>query len=254
MKITIKIGDQTHEVDHEDANVTFEQGLVVTPQASFNTAIENAKNSQKKATETEYKGKIAALGSDDEHFRSIATARGISLDDKNLPVSKDDPELLNRIKQQVIGELVTPLQAKVDTLTDQVVSGRSDRLMNRIHKAAPEAGVKESRLRTIFKGQHPEFIQSVATMFTFDEERDDFYFKDELGNPVYDGANYAGPDKLFVKLRKSDESGDYFEDRKPEGTKFGATGRSGQKTVSSQSMAQGDVDVEKIASGEITVV
>lgn len=253
-KFLVKIGDETQQVDFDA--ITAPEGFVLMPQSQFDSVLTDRVRREKRGWEASLGDPVA----DDEVFKKAAARRGIELDTALKPVAKLDPEKVEQMRTQFDNEVGKPLREELTKYKALAEKGRKERLYAAIQRAAPEAGVKKDRLKSLFGGEVPEFVEKVASLFEYDEERDTHFFKDPAGNPVYadkpvpGGSPYAGPDRLLDHLRKQDADFIYFEDKRPGNSGLNpGGGETRPGVVSRDALSRGEVDLEAVASGKVRV-
>lgn len=81
-------------------------------------------------------------------------------------------------------------------------------LERRILQAAERAGMSRTVLRTIVKGSPPLIVNKLASRFTFDPARDDFFT-----------TSGEGVDQVIAAMKYDPEFAGFFPDRRGAGTK-----------------------------------
>jgi hypothetical protein len=175
---------------------------------------------------------------DDDFFKRAAQKRGIDLGEDLKPVGKLDPEKVKQLQAAWEAEKLEPVLKERDDFRKEADSGRHGNLIRDLLQAAPETGLKPTRLKTIFEGETPEFIERAANAFEWDADRKAWFFKNAVsGQPEYEGAGYAGPRKYLEMLRKRDKDFEYFDDKRPGGSGYDKPGFGGSNTMTRKGFA-----------------
>jgi hypothetical protein len=224
--VKVKVGEDTHELSFDQVELPDGFGIYgpdkppkgFMPQTTFEAELQRRLQGRVKADE---------IIADDDFFKKAAQKRGIQLSEDLKPIGKIDDAHLKQLQSE--------WESEKGGLIGELEQLRRSDLMRSILQAAPEVGIKQERLRSLFDSDYPEFVKEVASRFKYDAERKGFFFEDAQGNPVYStepGASnpYAGPKKLLEMLRQRDVDGLYFEDRRQSGSGFDTNGRSGRTT------------------------
>ncbi len=254
MKLKVKIGEETHEIDREQIEgiVGDEEGkLLIMTQTQFDGTIEGRLSGLK----SKHRTALNEVLDDDNQFKQAALNRGITLDVDLKPVAQISSEDRKKIEDGVRLREVTPLKTKLDSTTTALGKERTGNLHRDLLAAAPGKGVKKESLLTTFS-PIPEFIKTAAGRFKEDEESGEPYFEDKQGNPVIgtDGK-YAPPGDVFDQLRPLDPNFEYFDRVRPKGSGSGdPNAASGSKVVTTEDLQSGDWDPESVVKGETTVV
>lgn len=235
MPFTVRIGEEAHEVEKDAIEVP--DGFVLMTQSALDSTIEG--RVARERSKHEGKASKGELLEDDEFFQQAASKRGIKLGDDLQPVARLSEEQVRQIREQVRAEEVDPLKKDLDTFKKEAEAGRTGNLIRDIMQVAPEVGVKQTRLRTIFEGETPEFIDRIAGRAEWDPDKRTHFFRDGNGNPIYDDSGrYAGPKKYLEMLRKQDTDNVYFEDRRPGSSGFDNGARGGKRTWRTSEIAE----------------
>lgn len=163
-----------------------------------------------------------ALLKDDEFKAAALKSWGVSLEPPKPPEPDVDVE---KLKETLRAELVTPLEQTLKTKDAEVERLRMDRLVRDVVLAASRVGVKKALLQPVAAGHEPPIVAMVKGAFGYDAERAAFFLRDGDGfalssNPTKEKL-HADVDEFFDRWAKDKVNQDLLDQQRQSGAGFG---------------------------------
>lgn len=151
--------------------------------------------------------KVEELIADDTFFKKAAQKRGISLDEEGKVIQTISPEIQRQMREELMEELVKPLQENFETAQKQVQELRQGNLREHFMRLAtdPKKGFTQESMITLFDNDVPAPVQSLMGQMAWNESAGTWGVpqKMEDGSVAWrtkKNGELMGPDDLFNTL------------------------------------------------------